>query len=227
MHAARHYDVHAVGITLSEHQLSLARTRIEDAGLSARCHVELCDYRDAARLGSFAKIASVGMVEHVGVDHLPEYFSSLYDVLEAGGLFLNHGIVGVNAARSPSWREQAERKLWRRDAFIDQYVFPDGKLGPLHSVIAAAEGAGFETRDAESLREHYVLTLTEWTKRLRRCEKEAIALVGQHAYRVWLLYMTAARHGFATGRLNVVQSLFAKPSEGRAGLPLTRADLYS
>jgi len=227
MHAARHYDAQAVGITLSEQQLALGRARIQDAGLSARCNVELCDYRDASRLGSFDKIASVGMVEHVGVDHLPEYFSSLYNVLEAGGLFLNHGIVGVNAARSLSWREEVERKLWRRDAFIDQYVFPDGKLGPLHSVIAAAEGAGFETRDAESLREHYALTLTEWTKRLRRCEKEAIALVGQHAYRVWLLYMTAARHGFATGRLNVVQSLFAKPREGRTGLPLTRADLYS
>lgn len=227
MHAARHYEVQSVGITLSEQQLALARERIEDAGLSARCHVELCDYRDASRLGVFQKAASVGMVEHVGVDHLPEYFCSVYSVLEPGGLFLNHGIVGLNAARPRSWRENIGRALWRRDAFIDQYVFPDGKLGPFHSVVAAAEAAGFETRDAESLREHYALTLTEWLQRLRRCEKEAIALVGQHAYRVWLLYMTAAAHGFAHARLNVVQTLFSKPRDGRASVPLTRADLYS
>jgi cyclopropane-fatty-acyl-phospholipid synthase len=148
-------------------------------------------------------------------------------LLEPGALFLNHGIVGLNAARARSWRESIGRRLWRRDAFIDQYVFPDGKLGPLHSVVAAAEGAGFETRDAESLREHYVLTLNEWVTRLRRCEKEAIALVGQHAYRVWLLYMTAAAHGFAHARLNVVQTLFSKPREGRTLLPLTRSDLYA
>jgi len=123
--------------------------------------------------------------------------------------------------------QHIERKLWRRDAFIDQYVFPDGKLGPFHAVVGSAEGSGFETRDVESLREHYVLTLREWVKRLESCEAEAIALVGQHAYRVWRLYMTAACHGFAHGRLNVLQTLFSKPRNGDAMLPLTRADLYA
>jgi cyclopropane-fatty-acyl-phospholipid synthase len=111
--------------------------------------------------------------------------------------------------------------------FIDQYVFPDGKLGPFHSVVGSAERSGFETRDVESLREHYVLTLREWVKRLASSEAEAIALVGQHAYRVWRLYMTAAGYGFAHGRLNVLQTLFAKPRNGDAMLPLTRADLYA
>jgi cyclopropane-fatty-acyl-phospholipid synthase len=226
MHAAQHYDVQAVGITLSQQQLALARDRIDAAGLASRCHIELCDYRDVSRLGNFDKVASIGMVEHVGVDHLPEYFTSVHAVLQPGGLFLNHGIVSVEASHPLSFGQQIERKLWRRDAFIDQYVFPDGKLGPFHSVVGSAESSGFETRDVESLREHYVLTLREWVKRLESCEEEAITLVGQHAYRVWRLYMTAAEYGFAHGRLNVLQALFAKPRNGDAMLPLTRADLY-
>ena len=227
MHAAKHYDVQAVGITLSQQQLALARDRIDAAGLASRCHIELCDYRDVSRLGSFDKVASIGMVEHVGVDHLPGYFASVHNVIRPGGLFLNHGIVSVEASHSLSIAQQIERKLWRRDAFIDQYVFPDGKLGPFHSVVGAAEGSGFETRDVESLREHYVLTLKEWVKRLESHEAEAIELVGQHAYRVWRLYMTAAGYGFAHGRLNVLQTLLSKPRNGDAMLPLTRADLYS
>jgi len=227
MHAARHYDVQAVGITLSQQQLALARDRIDAAGLASRCRIELCDYRDVSRLGTFDKAASIGMVEHVGVDHLPKYFASVHGVLQAGGLFLNHGIVSVEASHRLSLGQQIERKLWRRDAFIEQYVFPDGKLGAFHSVVGSAEGSGFETRDVESLREHYALTLREWVRRLESCEGEAIALVGQHAYRVWRLYMTAAEYGFAHGRLNVLQTLFSKPRNGDAMLPLTRADLYA
>jgi cyclopropane-fatty-acyl-phospholipid synthase len=227
MHAAKHYDVQAVGITLSEQQLALARDRIDAAGLASRCHIELCDYRDVSRLGTFDKAASIGMVEHVGVERLPAYFASVYGALRPGGLFLNHGIVSLEASRALSLGQRIERRLWRRDAFIDQYVFPDGKLGPFHSVVGSAEGSGFETRDVESLREHYVLTLHEWVKRLEWREAEAIALVGQHAYRVWRLYMTAAADGFAQGRLNVLQTLFSKPRNGDAMLPLSRADLYA
>jgi len=216
-----------VGITLSEQQLALARHRIEAAGLTSRCHVELCDYRDVARLGVFDKAASIGMIEHVGVPHLPEYFASVHKVLQPGGLFLNHGIVNVEASHALSLGQRIERKLWRRDAFIDQYVFPDGKLGPLHSVIESAERSGFETRDVESLREHYVLTLREWVKRLESRGTEAIALVGAHTYRVWRLYMAAAGYGFAQGRLNVLQTLLSKPRDGDAMLPLTRSDLYA
>jgi cyclopropane-fatty-acyl-phospholipid synthase len=227
MHAAKHYDVQAVGITLSEQQLALARDRIDAAGLASRCHIELCDYRDVSRLGTFDKAASIGMVEHVGVERLPAYFASVYGALRPGGLFLNHGIVSLEASRALSLGQRIERRLWRRDAFIDQYVFPDGKLGPFHSVVGSAEGSGFETRDVESLREHYVLTLHEWVKRLEWRETEAIALVGQHAYRVWRLYMTGAADGFAQGRLNVLQTLFSKPRNGDAMLPLSRADLYA
>ena len=226
MHAARHYGVHAVGITLSEQQRSLASERIADAGLDRQCHVELRDYRDAPSLGPFDKIASIGMVEHVGVERLGEYFASLAGALAPGGLFLNHGIVRVGGEREMGWRERLERRLWRRDAFIEKYVFPDGRLGPYYTLVSAAENAGFETRDVESLREHYAATLRHWIERLERCRKEAIELVGDATYRVWRLYMTASMYGFVTGRLNVLQTLLAKPENGRANLPMTREDLY-
>jgi cyclopropane-fatty-acyl-phospholipid synthase len=223
MHATQHYGVEAVGITLSEAQASLARERIAAAGLADRCRVEILDYRAIDRFTPFDKMSSVGMVEHVGEDHLPTYFSSLYGALRPGGLLLNHGIVSVNAARPRSRFDRLERKLWKRDAFIDQYVFPDGKLGPLSGVIAAAEGAGFETRDVESLREHYALTLRAWLSRLTRHAAEAIRLTDERTYRIWRLYMTGSAHAFASGSLNVVQTLLSKPeANGQSHLPLRR-----
>ena len=227
LHAASHYGVRATGVTLSTQQAELARERIDEAGLSDSCRVELRDYRDVAALGPFDKMASIGMVEHVGVDHLADYFASAFGALVPGGLFLNHGIVSVQAAHPISWRESVLRRLWRADAFIDQYVFPDGKLGPFHAVVSAAEAVGFETRDVESLREHYARTLGEWIARLDRCRHRAIALVGEPAFRVWQLYMTAAERGFARGDLNVLQTLLSKPCRGKTNLPPTREDLFT
>ena len=78
----------------------------------------------------------------------------------------------------------------------------------------------------ESLREHYVLTLGEWVRRLEACEQEAIALVGEQTYRVWRLYMTASAKQFRAGNINVLQTLLAKPRNGASMLPMTRADIY-
>jgi cyclopropane-fatty-acyl-phospholipid synthase len=227
IHAAAHYGVNAVGVTLSTRQAELATKRIAEAGLSDRCRVDLRDYREVAAIGPFDKVASVGMVEHVGVDHLPEYFASAYAALAQGGLFLNHGIVSVQEGRPRRWRELVLRRLWKVDAFIDQYVFPDGKLGPFYEVIHAAETVGFETRDVESLREHYARTLGEWLKRLEGNQDRAVAIIGETQFRVWRLYMTAAQRGFQTGALNVLQTLLSKPCQGHTSLPPTREDLFT
>ena len=228
IHAAQCYGVEALGITLSENQAQLARERVAAAGLSDRVKVEIRDYRDLPHAAAFDKIASIGMVEHVGVAKLPVYFAALYRALAPRGLLLNHGIVSLGAARPKSWRDRLEARLWRRNAFIEQYVFPDGQLVPLHSVIGAGEAEGFETRDVESLREHYALTLRHWTARLTANAERAIAIAGERTYRTWRLYMAASAHAFAAGSINVVQTLLSKhDSEGAAGLPLTRAGLYT
>ena len=85
---------------------------------------------------------------------------------------------------------------------------------------------GFEVRDVESLREHYMHTLRHWVRRLENHHIEALRVVDEVTYRVWRLFMSGSANGFKTGHLNVYQALLVKPSQGNAGLPLTRADLY-
>ncbi|MGI8402492.1 MAG: class I SAM-dependent methyltransferase [Gemmatimonadaceae bacterium] len=228
MHAAEHYGVDATGITLSENQAAFARERIVKAGLSDRCRVDIRDYRTLNESDGYDKIASVGMVEHVGLTHLPVYFASAYRALKPGGLFMNHGIVSLGESRPRSVGERIFRKFWRADAFIDKYVFPDGKLTATYSVIAAAEGAGFEVRDVESLREHYAMTLRRWVRSLEEKTEEATALVGDHTFRVWRLYMAASANAFSTATINILQTVLAKPdARGRSNIPLTRDDLYA
>lgn len=228
IHAAKHYGVHATGITLSQEQAAFATERVEREGLAGRVTIELRDYRDLPDKELFDKISSVGMVEHVGGDHLDEYFASAYRVLVPGGLFLNHGIISVDDARPKPLLDPVWRTLWRRDQFIRRYVFPDGELVPSATVIAAAERQGFELRDVESLREHYVQTLRNWVRRLEAQEEKARSLVGDVTYRVWRLYMAASAHGFDTGRIGIIQSLLGKQDEhGRVRVPRTRGDLYA
>lgn len=229
MHAAKHHGVRCVGITLSEAQAELARARIADEGLTEMCEVRLQDYRDLPPADRFDRVVSVGMMEHVAEEMHAGYFATAFNALEPGGLFLNHFIVSNVTARDKSGvRAAIKRRLWRRDEFIDKYVFPDGRLVALGSPILAAERAGFETRDVESLREHYALTLRWWLRGLERRKSDAQRLVGERTYRVWKLYMTAAANGFTTGALNVVQCLLSKTGpSGESGVPLTRDDIYS
>jgi len=228
MHAAERFGVNAVGITLSYEQAALARERIHERGLASRCTVEVRDYRHLTADEEFDKIASVGMVEHVGRGKLPVYFDRLYAYLKPGGLLLNHGIVHAASHHKPKLRDKIFDRLWGDNAFINKYVFPDGELPELAEVISSAERAGFETRDAESLREHYALTLRHWVRELERKRAAAVAAVGQEVYRTWRLYMAASAYGFASGRLAIDQLLLAKRKEGgSAVIPLTRADIYS
>jgi cyclopropane-fatty-acyl-phospholipid synthase len=226
IHAARHHGVHGVGITLSEAQAELARERVEHAGLRDRCRIEVRDYRDLAG-AEFDKVASVGMFEHVGRANLPTYFAAARRLVRPGGLFLNHGIISLDDARDQRGAAAPQARLWGGGRFIDRYVFPDGELVPLASAIGAAEAAGFETRDVESLREHYAETLRLWVRRLERRSDEARALVGDATLRVWRLYMAASAHAFQTARIGIVQMLLARPTtEGQCCHPRTRADLY-
>ena len=225
--AAERYGVDATGITLSEPQAALANERIAALGLGVRCRVEVRDYRELPAGEAFDKIASVGMVEHVGRARLDRYFAEAYRLLRPGGLFLNHGIV-ERPAHDDGLLALPQRLLWRPRAFLDRYVFPDGELVRIDEIIAHAEGAGLETRDVESLREHYAMTLRHWVRRLEARHDEAVELVGEPTYRVWRLYMSGSAHGFANGRLSLMQTLLGKPrAEGALGIPLTRADIYA
>lgn len=214
MHAARHYGVKAIGITLSERQRALARERIAAAGLQGQVEVRLCDYRDMT--GQFDKIASVGMFEHVGLKNLPTYFASVNRLLKPAGLFLNHGITH----EEDGWGQALS------STFINRYVFPDGELDRVSNVMRVMEQEQFELHDVEALRMHYAKTLRAWVAALEEGHDQALQYVDEAHYRIWRLYMAASALEFETGELGLYQILASKRDGGPAPVPLTRRYMY-
>jgi cyclopropane-fatty-acyl-phospholipid synthase len=212
LHAARRYGVRATGITLSNAQAELARRRAEAEGLEDLVDIRVQDYREVND-GPYDAVSSIGMYEHVGLTRLREYFERLFALLRPEGRLLNHGI-----SRPPSIGRFGPR------SFVSRYVFPDGELHEVGTVVATAERAGFEVRDVESLREHYVHTLRSWVANLEAHFDEAVALVGAARARTWRLYMAGAARSFAEGRTSVHQVLAVRPGpRGESGMPPTRA----
>jgi cyclopropane-fatty-acyl-phospholipid synthase len=216
LRAAQRFGAHVLGITLSTRQLEEAQQRIANAKISDRARVELRDYRDL-RAERFDKIVSIGMFEHVGRAKLPEYFRTIYRALRPGGLFLNTGI-----------SHQDPRSSGKVTGFIEHFIFPDGELVPISDALSISERAGFEVRDVESLREHYMRTTREWVENLERNRAAAVAAAGEVTYRLWRLYLAGSAQGFRSGRIGIYQSLLARPhAGGLVELPATRRDLYA
>ncbi|HVU36036.1 MAG TPA: cyclopropane-fatty-acyl-phospholipid synthase family protein [Opitutaceae bacterium] len=216
LYAARHHGVTVTGVTLSREQARLATERARAAGLQDRVTIELRDYRELNPARMFDAIVSVGMSEHVGRTHLPAYFRRAAQLLRPGGVFLNHAI-----------GDGVRQRLRAGPSFIEAYVFPDSDIPPIPIVLQAAEGAGFEVRDVENLREHYARTLRHWVSRLEAAHEDALEFVNEPTYRVWRLYMAGSAYGFAHGALAVYQALLVKPdADGVAHLPPTRHDWY-
>jgi cyclopropane-fatty-acyl-phospholipid synthase len=212
LHAAEHYGVDAVGITISRAQAELAEKRIAEAGLADVVQIRLQDYRE---LGGerFDAISSIGMFEHVGLAELRHYFHVLYELLEPRGRLLNHGI-----SRPPGPGGFDKR------SFIARYVFPDGELHEVGSVVSAMQTEAFEVRDVESLREHYGRTLRIWVTNLESNWDEAVSLAGPARARIWRLYLAGSAFGFEGARINLHQVLGVKTDPGGASaMPRTRA----
>jgi cyclopropane-fatty-acyl-phospholipid synthase len=201
IHAAVNHDVSALGITLSEPQAELATARAAEAGVGDRVEIRVMDYRD---LGDqrFDAIASIGMVEHVGVKQIDEYAHHVAAALEPHGRVLNHGIAYVPA--DPTGGHVG-------GDFSNRYVFPDGEVQNLSRMLRAFEQAGLETLHVENLHTDYAETLRHWATRLDEHLAEAEDLAGAERLRVWRLYLRAARNGFETGNTAVYQMLCSAP----------------
>lgn len=213
-HAARHHGVEAVGVTISAEQATWARRAVAADGLADRVEIRVQDYRDVHD-GPYDAISSVGMFEHVGAARLAEYFDDVHALTAPRGRFLNHAI-SRPAGQTPG--------LARR-SFVYRYVFPDGELHEVGSVITAMQAAGFEARHMEDLREHYALTLRAWVRNLEEHWDDAVAAVGVNRARVWRLYMAGSALGFEQGRIRVNQVLGLRDPE-EARFPL-RPDWHS
>jgi cyclopropane-fatty-acyl-phospholipid synthase len=220
-HAARNYGVKAHGITLSEEQLAFARAKVKRLGLEDRVTFELIDYVNVT--GTYDKIASVGMYEAIGLDNIPTYMSKMRSLLAEEGLFLNHAI--SRRAKRPRARLLPERLRPEQKA-LAKYIFPGGALDDIGHTVAAMELAGFEVHDVEGWRMHYARTCTLWCERLMARKDEAIALVGEAKYRIYVAYLAGCAIAFERGTARLFQTLCSKTAKRPPPLPPTRADLY-
>ncbi|MEQ4720024.1 class I SAM-dependent methyltransferase [Nonomuraea sp. B19D2] len=213
MHAAKHYGVKAIGVTLSRQQAEWAQKAIAEAGLQELAEVRFMDYRDVKETG-FDAVSSIGLTEHIGKANLPSYFSFLYGKLKPGGRLLNHCIT----------RPTGKEKTFNKGGFINRYVFPDGELESVGWLIRQMEDLGFEIRHEENLREHYAKTLRHWCDNLDANWDDAVEEVGMGTARVWALYMAGCIVGFERNKIQLHQVLGVKLDKtGRSGVPLRPA----
>ncbi len=219
-HAAKNYGVTALGVTLSEEQLELARERIAAQGLTDKVSVELRDFRDLE--GTFDKISSIGMFEHVGIANHVDYFRTVNRLLEPRGLYLHHSI----ARRGKSSDAKFNKKRPEYTSML-QYIFPGAEVDHIGMSVRNLEAHGFEVHDVEAWREHYARTTRLWAERLMANKDAAIAEAGEGHYRLWVLYLSGVSLAFERGTLNIFQTVASKRTRGPSGLPPTRADLYS
>ncbi|WP_245601841.1 class I SAM-dependent methyltransferase [Hamadaea tsunoensis] len=199
MHAAKHYGVRAIGVTLSRKQAEWAQKAIAENGLSELAEVRFLDYRDVPE-GEFDAISSIGLTEHIGRAQYPSYFGFLLERLRVGGRLLNHCITRRDNL-DPAIREKE---------FINRYIFPDGELSGPGYILSAVHDAGFEVRHEENLREHYAMTLRDWSANLEEHWDEAVEEVGLAKARVWKLYLVGSRIGFERNDIQLHQVLGVK-----------------
>jgi cyclopropane-fatty-acyl-phospholipid synthase len=208
-HAAKHYGVRTLGVTLSRRQAEWAAKAIAEDGLTDLAEVRFCDYRDVREAG-FDAVSSIGLTEHIGESNLNSYFTFLRSKLRPQGRLLNHSITRPTTTESVHIR-----------GFIDRYVFPDGELEGAGRIISAMQDNGLEVRHEENLREHYAHTLHGWCDNLNAHWDEAVKEVGLGRAKVWALYMAGSRLGFERHTLELHQVLGVRVDEdGHSGMPL-------
>lgn len=197
-------QVDVLGITLSEEQLKVARHRAEKAGVADRVRFELIDYRHVT--GSFDRIVSVGMFEHVGPPHYRTFFRQCRNLLAEDGVMLLHTIGRMGGPGTT-------------DAWTSKYIFPGGYIPALSEIVSASETARLIASDVETLRLHYAHTLQHWYDRTvaRRADIEAI--YDARFYRMWQFYLAGALTSFESGGMCNYQLQYIRD---RRALPITR-----
>jgi cyclopropane-fatty-acyl-phospholipid synthase len=193
-----------LGVTLSTEQLELARKRAAEAGFADSVRFALEDYRNVK--GSFDRIVSVGMFEHVGPRYYEAYFRKCRELLEPDGVVVIHTIGLLDGP-------------WYPNAWLDKYIFPGGQLPALSEIVPAVERAGLVVTDVECLRLHYAQTLAAWRARFMANRDEARALYDERFCRMWEFYLAACEAAFRFQNVAVFQIQCARRQDA---VPLTR-----
>lgn len=205
---ARDCKADVLGITLSEEQIAMARQRSANAKLSDHCRFELTDYR--VLKGQFDRIASVGMLEHVGVHYYPQYFGQISKLLADDGVALVHSIGRSDGAGATN-------------PWIAKYIFPGGYTPALSEILPIIERAGLMVSDVEVLRLHYAETLKAWRSRFKARWDDVAKIYDERFCRMWEFYLAGAEMGFRYEGLVVFQVQLVKNVNA---LPMTRDYMY-
>lgn len=191
-------------INLARDQIAVSRERAAAAGLADRIAFREMDYR--ALEGSFDRVVSVGMMEHVGIGHFDAYFAKVRSLLAPRGYACIHCIGRMTPPGTTG-------------PFIRKYIFPGGYVPALSEVFAATERTGVWVADMEVLRLHYYHTIRHWRARFAARRAEAAALMDERFCRMWEFYLSAVELGFLHGSNMVFQILVAAE---RDAVPITR-----
>ncbi len=200
----RHFGIEVLGVSLAPDQVKFANERAEAAGVSDKVKFQLTDYRDVT--GPFDRITSVGMIEHVGAPHLPEYFAKTHELLAEDGIMLTHTI---GRTKGPGTTDKWTRK----------YIFPGGYIPALSELVASCEKTGWEVADIEVLRYHYAHTIAEWYRRATLHEAEITALYDARLFRMWQFYLSGAEQSFRHGSM---VNFHLQTVKQRSAVPMTR-----
>jgi cyclopropane-fatty-acyl-phospholipid synthase len=204
LYLARSFDAEVLGVTLSTEQHAVSTDRARAQGLDDRVHFELRDYRSLSE--RFDRIVSVGMFEHVGVNHYRTFFDKAATLLKPDGVMMLHSIgrAGPPSATAP---------------FIRKYIFPGGYIPALSEVLPHIEKAGLYVTDVEILRLHYAETLKSWRERFMANRNKAKAIYDERFCRMWEFYLSASEASFRWQDLMVFQIQVTKRNDA---VPLTR-----
>ncbi|MBA4262418.1 MAG: SAM-dependent methyltransferase [Comamonadaceae bacterium] len=221
LRAAQQWGARCVGVTLSQHQAELARERVKAAGLQNRVEIRLQDYRDLAvqRDRPFDRITSVGMFEHVGLDHLAAYFGHIRSLLQPEGWAINHGITSTDA-------HDGETSLGG-GRFIHRYVFPRGELPHIGTVLRTLQEGGLEALDVENLRRHYQRTTQLWSEAFEANTAQIRPLVDERRWRIWRIYLAGCAWAFEHDEVALYQVLCRPAGQSAQGLPWSRRWMYA
>ena len=216
LRAAEKYGAKCLGITLSQNQYDEARERVARAGLADRIEIRLQDYRDVT--GTFDRITSVGMFEHVGIKNLPLYFRQVNNLLAEDGLVMNHGITttDINNGDSP----------YGAGEFIDKYVFPAGELPHISTVLRTMQEGGLEAFDIENLRRHYARTCSLWADNFEANTEAIRKVTDEKHYRIWRVYLAGSAYGFERDWISLYQVVCTKADTSAQSLPWSRNYIY-
>jgi cyclopropane-fatty-acyl-phospholipid synthase len=218
LRAAQRFGAQCVGVTLSQNQYDLARERVRAAGLQDRVDIRLQDYRDVSD-APFDRITSVGMFEHVGLDHLTPYFERLRQLLKPDGWAMNHGITSTDALDGETRHGGGH--------FIDRYVFPRGELPHIGTVLRCLQEGGLEAFDVENLRRHYQRTTQLWAEAFEAHTERIKPLVDERRWRIWRVYLAGCAWAFDNDEVSIYQVLCRPAGQPAQGLPWSRRWMYA